>query len=72
MSWGALIEPFKHAASARAVSDSTLLVVDSKELISYMSGSPAAGYAVMHAIAVLVTERLRNSRLQLVNTRHGD
>jgi CRP-like cAMP-binding protein len=66
--WSGLVSPHYYTATAYCEEDCRILAVSGSELINILSANPDAGFKVMHRIADLVSDRLRNSRLALLKT----
>jgi len=69
--WSALVTPFRFTASARCIDDSTIIVIDGKRLMELIEGDYRMGFLIMRRLAKLISERVRETRLQLIHTFHG-
>ena len=65
--WSALIQPYIFTAGARCVVPSEVIEIDGKALRKLCEEKPEIGYAVMHQLAYIISTRLRNTTLQLIN-----
>jgi toluene monooxygenase system ferredoxin subunit len=66
--WSGLVSPHYYTASATCEEDSVILTVNGDQLLKILKQSPEDGFLVMHRIANLVSDRLRNSRQALIKT----
>ena len=66
--WSGLVSPHHYTASAYCEEDCKVRTISGKELLKILSDNPEAGFKVMHRIANLVSDRLRNSRTALLKT----
>jgi len=66
--WSGLVSPHYYTASAFCDEDSKILTIDGEGLMDILTQNPDAGFKVMHRIANLVSDRLRNSRQALLKT----
>jgi CRP/FNR family transcriptional regulator, cyclic AMP receptor protein len=69
--WSALVAPFKFTASARCIEDSTVFSIDGKELMKLIERDYRMGFLVMRRVAKIISERVRDTRLQLIHTFYG-
>lgn len=69
--WSALVAPFKFTASARCVEDSTIFSIDGKRLMELIERDYRMGFLIMRRVAKVISERVRESRLQLIHTFYG-
>jgi len=65
--WSALVEPYRFTASAVAVVPSRLIAVDGQGLQELFQADCRLGFIIMHRLAVIISERLRDTRLQLIS-----
>lgn len=65
--WSALVPPRHMTASARAVEPSTVIAIPGTVLDRIFEKEPAAGLDVMRGVARVITLRLKDTSLQLVN-----
>jgi CRP-like cAMP-binding protein len=68
--WSALVPPFSLTASARAVEPSTIIAISASALEDEITREPNAGLELMKGVIRLVSTRLKDTRLQLVNILH--
>lgn len=68
--WSALVRPHQWTASAVCVEESTVLRIEGSGLRKMMDAHPDVGYKVMERIAQVVSGRLKDTRLQLINLIH--
>jgi len=66
--WSGLVAPHYYTASAYCDEPSQVLAISGNELMQILSANPQAGFTVMHRIAELISDRLRNSRQALLKT----
>ena len=66
--WSGLVSPHYYTASAYCEEDSKILAISGNELMEILTTNPDAGFKVMHRVAELVSDRLRNSRQALLKT----
>jgi len=66
--WSGLVAPHYYTASAYCDEPSQVLAISGSKLMEILSSNPDAGFVVMHRIAELVSDRLRNSRQALLKT----
>ena len=71
LGWSALVEPFRFTATARCVEDSTIFSIDALKLMDLIKKDYRMGVLVMRRIARLISERIRDTRLQLIHTFYG-
>ncbi|MCC6544678.1 MAG: cyclic nucleotide-binding domain-containing protein [Nitrospirae bacterium] len=69
--WSAIVEPYKSTAAARSVVDSTVFSVDRRKLMDIIEKDYHMGFLVMRRVAKIISERVRETRLQLVHTFYG-
>ena len=69
--WSAIVEPFRFTASARCVEDSTIISVDSRRLMGLIRMDHRMGFLIMRRVAKVVSERVKNTRLQLIHSFYG-
>ncbi len=65
--WSALVEPFKFTASARCVDAATVLAVDGVKLMGLIEKDYRMGFLIMRRILRFISQRVRDSRLQLIH-----
>jgi len=69
--WSALVQPYRFTATAKALEDSTVVAVDGPELKKFMDKDCYLGFVIMEKLAELISSRLRDTRLQMINLVHG-
>lgn len=69
--WSAIVEPYRFTAAARSVVDSTVFSVDRKKLMELIEKDYHLGFLVMRRVAKIISERVRETRLQLIHTFYG-
>ncbi len=69
--WSALVVPFRFSASARCIEDSTIFSIDGKRLMALIERDYRMGFLIMRRIARVISERVRETRLQLIHTFYG-
>ena len=65
LGWSALVEPYKYTAIGTACKDTSLVMIDAKQLRGLCNGTPLLGYKLMSQIAKLLAHRLESARIQL-------
>lgn len=66
--WSGLVSPNYYTASAICEDPTEVLEIKGVDLLAILEQHPAAGFRVMHRMANLVSDRLRNSRQALIKT----
>jgi CRP-like cAMP-binding protein len=66
--WSGLVSPHFYTASAFCEEDCKIMTVSGSELLKILADNTDAGFLVMHRVASLVSDRLRNSRQALLKT----
>ncbi|MBI5756523.1 MAG: cyclic nucleotide-binding domain-containing protein [Nitrospirae bacterium] len=69
--WSAIVEPFLFTASARCVVDSTVFSIDRKLLVKLIERDYRMGFLIMQRVAKIISQRVRETRLQLIHTFYG-
>jgi CRP-like cAMP-binding protein len=69
--WSALVAPHIYLADARAVEDSTVIVISAASAEEIFLREPAAAYAVMKKLAGIISVRLRDIKEQLIEVLEG-
>lgn len=69
--WSAIVEPYRFTAAARSVVDSTIFAVDRKRLMELIERDYHLGFLIMRRVAKIISERIRETRLQLLHTFYG-
>lgn len=67
LGWSWLVPPYRTAFDARALDTVHLLDLDGACLRGKCDEDPALGYAVLRILAVVFAERLRDTRLRLLD-----
>jgi len=66
-SWSALVIPYLETATARAVDDTEVLAVDAEAVLARCESDARFGCDIYRALTSVLAERLRATRLQLVD-----
>jgi len=66
--WSGLVSPNYYTASALCEEVTQVLEIPGDGLLHVLEAHPDAGFKVMHRMANLVSDRLRNSRQALIKT----
>ncbi len=69
--WSAIVEPYRFTAAARSVVDSTIFAVDRRRLMQLIERDYHMGFLIMRRVAKIISERVRETRLQLLHTFYG-
>jgi CRP-like cAMP-binding protein len=69
--WSALVQPYRFTSTAKALEDSRVVSVDGPELKKLMEKDCYLGFVIMEKLAELISSRLRDTRLQMINLVHG-
>jgi CRP-like cAMP-binding protein len=69
--WSALVQPYKFTATARCINASKLVTISRVKLRDLMEEDCHMGFVIMEKLAELVSERLRETRIQLISMLHG-
>ncbi len=65
--WSSIVEPYIYTRSARCLTNCTALVIKGEMLSKVMADDPVFGFELMKRLAALISNRLTNTRLRLVN-----
>jgi len=65
--WSAALRRPTYVYTARALEDTRVLAISAAELHDYIESDPTAAYHIMRVVALVVAERLENTRAQLTN-----
>jgi len=65
--WSALVAPYIRATTAKAVEKSRVVTIASEALHELRQGKCCAYYTVIERVAALAFNRLKETRLQLIN-----
>ncbi|MDH3691690.1 MAG: cyclic nucleotide-binding domain-containing protein [Gammaproteobacteria bacterium] len=68
LGWSWLIPPYKWDFEARADTKTTVLAIDGKTLRTQCEQDPKLGYELFKRFAVLMSERLHEARMQVMET----
>ncbi|HEX7481126.1 MAG TPA: cyclic nucleotide-binding domain-containing protein [Polyangiales bacterium] len=71
LGWSWLIPPYRWLFDARAMTPSTIIVVDGEKLRAQCEADPRLGYELMKRFAALMAERLNASRLAAIKQYTG-
>lgn len=66
--WSGLIAPHFYTSSAYCEEDCKILTIQGDGLFKILDENPVSGFQVMHRVANLISDRLRNSRQALLKT----
>jgi CRP/FNR family transcriptional regulator, cyclic AMP receptor protein len=66
--WSGLVSPHHYTASAYCEENCHIMTISGDGLLEVLAQNTDAGFKVMHRIANLVSDRLRNSRQALLKT----
>ena len=66
--WSGVVPPYHYTSSAECDEDSHLLIIPAEPFMKLLEQNPESGFKVMQRIAVIITDRLRNSRQALLKT----
>lgn len=69
--WSALVQPYQFTATAKCVEDSEVVSVDREGLRRLMDTDCYLGFVIMEKLAEIISERLRQTRLQLISMVNG-
>ncbi len=69
--WSALVQPCQFTATAKCINHSTLVTISRVKLRDLMEEDCHMGFVIMEKLAELVSERLRETRIQLISMLHG-
>lgn len=69
--WSAMVQPYRFTASARAIEDSKVVTVDGERLRMFLKDDCHIGFVIMEKLAQAISNRLRETRLQLISCVHG-
>ncbi|HWA97951.1 MAG TPA: cyclic nucleotide-binding domain-containing protein [Pirellulales bacterium] len=67
LAWSAVLGDGRMTATARAVDELELIAVASKPLLAMCDAHPPFGYALMHGLALAISQRLVATRLQMLD-----
>ena len=65
--WSALVEPYVFTLSARCMTPCTTVAIKGDMLLKTMNDDTLLGYEVMRELCKLISLRLANTRLRLIN-----
>ena len=69
--WSALVQPYRFTASAKCVNKCQVVAVDRDGIRKLIEMDCHMGFVIMEKLAGLVSERLRDTRMQLISMLHG-
>ncbi len=69
--WSAIVPPYVLTASAKCVEPSTIVSIDALKLRELLDEDQALGLKVFEKVTSLVSKRVKDTRLQLINLIHG-
>lgn len=69
--WSALVPPYEFTASAIALEDSDVLMIDGEELRWRMKRHPELAWSVFENLAATISERLAGTRIRLVTLEYA-
>jgi CRP/FNR family cyclic AMP-dependent transcriptional regulator len=67
LGWSSLVEPFKKTSGSIAIENTLAVAMDSEKLQRIMEGDPALGYELYRRIIKVVADRLRATRIRLID-----
>jgi CRP/FNR family transcriptional regulator, cyclic AMP receptor protein len=67
MGWSWLVPPYKYRFGARASTATEIIVIDGKSLLGAFEKEPSLGYLFLKRVLSAITERLEQTRLQMLN-----
>jgi CRP-like cAMP-binding protein len=65
--WSWLFPPYKCVLDAKAIVEVSAIVLDGRCMLAKCEQDPALGYDLMKRFALIVAERLQNSRIRLLD-----
>jgi CRP/FNR family transcriptional regulator, cyclic AMP receptor protein len=68
--WSSLVSPFLNSADVKCQKECLVLRIDAARIRSLMDQNVEFGYLVMSRLATVISGRLENTRLQLINIMH--
>jgi len=68
LGWSWLIPPYKCHFDARAMTETTVLSIDGSRVLSRCEQDPQLGYELFKRFAGLMSERLTQARVQIIET----
>ncbi len=68
LGWSWLIKPYRWSFSARAESDTEVVVFDGTKVLQHCEEDPAFGYRILKLFTQLMSERLAAARLQMMES----
>ncbi len=63
--WSALVPPYVYTATVLSLSDTRVIAIDQKALLSLMKSDPSLGFIIIQNVACVVASRLRTMELAL-------
>lgn len=67
LGWSSILEGQRKTASARAVLPTTAVALDTSQLRAACDADPALGYEIMRRLNLILAERLKTTRFQLLD-----
>jgi len=64
--WSAMIPPYTRTATVKALEKTKVVVFNGRELTAFCTTSCDVGFKIMQAVARVISERLRQSYIQLL------
>jgi len=64
--WSAMIPPYTRTATVKALEKTKVVVFNGRELTAFCTASCDVGFKIMQAVARVISERLRQSYIQLL------
>lgn len=68
--WSALVPPYAFTSAARAMEPTRVIVLAGDDLRAFCNTHCTTCYAIMEKIAVIISTRLKDTRLQLIHLLH--
>ncbi len=72
LGWSWLVEPYRNAFGARALGTTRVLALDGACLRGKCEADPALGYEMLKLLAAVFAERLRDTRVRLLDLYGSD
>lgn len=70
--WSTLVQPHVYTATVMALSNTRLIAIERKPLLSMLEAEPSIGFTLMQNVASIVASRLRTVELALVGLLEQD
>ena len=68
--WSALVSPYQWTATATCIENSTIYRIDGEALRKMLDADTELGYRFMSRLGSVISGRLKDTRLQLLNLMH--